>query len=151
LYHDELLCVSKGFAQLQILQAKYNTLVVNHGFNKTMELVSHDYWWLQLWKFVKEFVGLCDVFACAKNPHHCPHGLLQPLPILTSPWSSISMDFIMDLPLSNSFESILMVLDRLMKMVHFIPCNKSITYEKRVKLFCDHVFHYHGLQFASKF
>jgi hypothetical protein len=46
-------------------------------------------------------------------------------------------------------------------MVHFTPCNKSITGEKTTKLFLDHVFHYHGLlenivfnfgpQFAPKF
>jgi hypothetical protein len=48
-----------------------------------------------------------------------------------------------------------------MKMVHFIPCNKSIIGKKITKLFLDHVFCYHGLlgdigfycepQFASKF
>jgi len=55
------------------------------------------------------------------------------------------MDFIMDFPQFNSFDSILAVVDYLMKMVHFIPCNKSITGEKTTKLFLDHVFHYHGL------
>jgi hypothetical protein len=52
-------------------------------------------------------------------------------------------------------------MDYLMKMAHFIPCNKSITSKKTAKLFIDHVFHYHGFpkdivfdrgpQFASKF
>jgi hypothetical protein len=109
-----------------------------------MELVSRDYWWLQLWKFVKEFVGSCDVCVHAKNPRHRPHGLLQPLPIPTSPWSLISMDFIMDLPRFNSFDSILVVVDHFMKMIHLIPYNKSIINKKIVKLFLDHVFHYHG-------
>jgi hypothetical protein len=84
-----------------------------------------DYWWPQLWKFVKEFVGSCDVCACAKNFHHCPHGPLQPLLIPTSPWSSISMDFILDLSQSNSFDSILVVVDSLTKMAHFIPYNNQ--------------------------
>jgi hypothetical protein len=94
---------------------------------------------------VKEFMGSCDVYVHAKNPHHHLHGFLQPLPILVSPWSLISMDFIMDLPRSNSFESILVVVNRFMKMVYFIPCNKSIVGEKTIKLFLDHVFRYHGL------
>jgi hypothetical protein len=50
------------------------------------------------------------------------------------------MDFIMDLPRSNSFVSILVVMNRLTKMVHFIPCNKSIIVEKTIKLFLDHFF-----------
>jgi hypothetical protein len=85
--------------QIQVLQAKHNTLIAGHfGFNKTMELVSGDYWWLQLWKFVKEFMGSCDTSIHARNPHHHLHGLLQPLSVPISPCSLISMDFIIDLP-----------------------------------------------------
>jgi hypothetical protein len=152
----------EGLAQIQVFQAKHNTLVAGHfRFNKTMELMFCDYLRLQLWKFVKECVSSCDVCACAKNPCHCTHGLFQPLPIAASPWFSISMDFIVDLPQFNSFDSILVVVDHLTKMAHFIPCNKSITSEKTVKLVIDRVFCYHGLlenivfyhgpQFASKF
>ncbi len=50
----------------------------------------------------------------------------------------------MDLPQSNSFYSILVVVDCFTQMVHFIPCNKSITSEMTTKLFLHHVFHYHG-------
>ncbi len=54
--------------RFQVLQVRHDTLVVGHfGFNKTMELVFHDYWWPQLWKFVKEFMRSCDVCAHAKN------------------------------------------------------------------------------------
>jgi len=76
---------------------------------------------------------------------HRFHGLFQPLLILISPGSSISMDFIMDLLQSNSFDSILVAVDRFTKMAHFISCNKSITNEKIAKLFIDHVFRCHGL------
>ncbi len=50
----------------------------------------------------------------------------------------------MDFPQFNSFDSILLVVDHLTKMVRLILCNKSITTEKTVKLFLDHVFRYHG-------
>ncbi len=118
-----------------------------------------DYWWPQLWKFVNEFVDSCDVCAHAKNPCHCLHGLFQPLPVHTSPWSSISMDFTMDFSQSNSFDSIMVVVDHFMKTTHFIPYNKSITNRKTTKLFLDHVYHgffediifYHGPQFTFKF
>jgi len=72
------------------------------------------------------------------------------------------MDFIIDLPPFSSYDSILVVVvDRSMKMVHFIPCTKIITSKGIAKLFFDHIFRYHGLlkdiisdhrlQFASKF
>jgi len=71
------------------------------------------------------------------------------------------MNFIIDLPLSNFFDSILVVVDYLKKIIHFIPCNKLIIGERTTKLFLDHVFQYHGFfkdiisncgpQFVSKF
>jgi hypothetical protein len=54
------------------------------------------------------------------------------------------MDFIVDFPWSNSFNSILLVVDCFTKMAHFIPYNKLITDKKTTKLFLDHVFCYHG-------
>jgi len=51
------------------------------------------------------------------------------------------MDFIADVSQSNSFDSILVVVvDHLMKIVHFIPCNKSIIGKNTTKLFFDHFF-----------
>jgi hypothetical protein len=109
-----------------------------------MELMFCDFWWVQLWKFVKEFVSSCDVYVHANNCCHFPHGLFQPLPVFASPSSLISMDFIMDLPQSSSFDSILVVVNCFTKMVHFIPCDKSIINDKTTNLFLNHVFHYHG-------
>jgi hypothetical protein len=55
MYHDRLLYILEGLVRLQVLQGKHDTLVAGHfGFKNTMELVSRDYWWLQLWKFMKE-------------------------------------------------------------------------------------------------
>jgi transposase InsO family protein len=71
------------------------------------------------------------------------------------------MDFIVDLPKSKSFDSIFVVVDRLTKMAHFVPCNKTITGKETTRLFLENVYKYHGLpndiifdrgtQFTSKF
>jgi transposase InsO family protein len=55
------------------------------------------------------------------------------------------MDFITDLPLANGKDSIFVVVDRLTKMAHFIPCTKTITGEETVKLFLNNIYHIHGL------
>jgi hypothetical protein len=85
------------------------------------------------------------VIVRAKNPRHRPHGLFRPLPIPSSLWFSNFMDFIIDLPSFSSYDFILVVVDCLTKMAHFIPCAKTITSEGTTKLFLDHVFGYHGL------
>jgi hypothetical protein len=71
------------------------------------------------------------------------------------------MDFITDLPSSKAFDSIFVVVDRLTKMAHFVPCNKTVTGEETARLFMDNIYKYHGLhddiiydrgsQFNSKF
>jgi hypothetical protein len=38
-----------------------------------------------------------------------------------------------------------MVVDRLTKMAHFIPCTKIVTEEETVRLFLDNIYHLHGL------
>jgi hypothetical protein len=71
------------------------------------------------------------------------------------------MDFITDLPIVRTKNSILVVVDRLTKMAHFNPCSKSITTEEIAQLILDGIVRLHGLpeeivsdrspQFASKF
>ena len=71
------------------------------------------------------------------------------------------MDFIVGLPPSNTFDCICVIVDQFSKMVHFVPCKKTITGEDTAKLFIDNIYRYHGFlddivsdrrpQFVSKF
>ena len=61
------------------------------------------------------------------------------------PWAHIMADFIVKLPLSRGYDSILVVCDRLTKMVHFIPTMEKTSAEGLVVLFRDHVWKLYGL------
>ena len=62
------------------------------------------------------------------------------------PFAQCSMDMITDLPISNSFDSILAVVDRsLTKGVILIPCNKTLTADQCAKLLLDNVYKQFGL------
>ncbi|MBW0516719.1 hypothetical protein O181_056434 [Austropuccinia psidii MF-1] len=63
----------------------------------------------------------------------------------SSPWISLSMDFITQLLLSNSFDSILVVLERSSKMEIFIPTYGTITALELAQIFISHSFSKHGL------
>ena len=52
---------------------------------------------------VNKYVNSFDTCARNKTPRHKPHGQLHPLPVPPAPWSSVSMDFIVELPRSKGW------------------------------------------------
>ena len=74
-----------------------------------------------------------------------PAGSAVPQQPSTLPWVDISADFITDLPLSNGFNSILMVINRFSKETEFILCNKTTTALDTAKLYLFHIWKDHGL------
>ena len=61
------------------------------------------------------------------------------------PWTHISVDFITKLPLAQGYNSILVVVDKLIKMVYFIPTTEKILAEELARLFRDNVWKLHRL------
>jgi len=60
-------------------------------------------------------------------------------------WMHISVDFITKLPLAQRYDSILVVVDWLTKMVHCIPATEKTSAEGLVRLFRDNKWKLHGL------
>src|SRR5258708_35113307 len=60
---------------------------------------------------VKDYTASCTTCACTKSVRHKPYGKLKQLLIPSQPWSSILMDFIEQLPASEDFSAILVVVD----------------------------------------
>ena len=148
--------------KLRILEACHDGRTAGHlGREKTLELVSREYTWPGMRGFIEEYVRTCETCARNKTPRHRRHGQLQPLPIPGGPWRSVSMDFIVQLPLSDGYDAIYVCVDRFTKMAHFCPTNSTITAEGTAGLYLKHVFRSHGLpddivsdrgtQFVSKF
>jgi len=57
----------------------------------------------------------------------------------------ILADFITKLPLAQEYDSILVVVDQLIKMVHFIPTIEKTLAEGLARLFRDNMQKLHGL------
>ncbi|MBW0543981.1 hypothetical protein O181_083696 [Austropuccinia psidii MF-1] len=96
-------------------------------------------------QFVKDYVSTCK--KCSRNKKF---GLLKPLPIPYGPCMFLSMDFITQHPLSNSFDSILVIVARFSNMAVFIPTISSIDSLDLAYLFIKNIFSKNGLPSSIK-
>lgn len=96
-------------------------------------------------KDILDYVAACEVCAQAKSEHCRLPGLLQPLPIPTTAWRTISPNFNEGLPKSKSFDTILVVIDKLTKYAHFICLAHPYTATTVAHLFLNNIYKLHGM------
>ncbi|KAE9281308.1 hypothetical protein PR003_g27714 [Phytophthora rubi] len=111
------------------------------GREKTFAALSRDFFWPRMYKWIRKWVRSCEICQRVK-PAASKQAPLRPLPIATSAWRSVSMDFIFGLPRdAEGRTGVLVFVDRFSKMVHLAPVAAEVTAE----LFLDLVFRHHGL------
>ena len=71
--------------------------------------------------------------------------MLQSLPIPESPWTSISMDFIISMLKVEGMGSVFVVVDRFLKYAMFMAAPSTCTTEVAVDVFYRNVVKYFGL------
>ncbi|QRW25843.1 Retrotransposable element Tf2 protein [Rhizoctonia solani] len=129
-----------------ILESRHDALATGHpGQARTLELISRNYYWPSLKKFVNSYVSHCETCIRSKPTNQVPTGLLKPLQIPERPWEDIAYNMIVGLPVSEGFDAILTVIDRFSKMVHFIPTQSTASAIDVANLFITYVWKLHGL------
>jgi hypothetical protein len=93
---------------------------------------------------VRRYVSSCHVCSRAKSSRLKYQGLLKPLAVPERRWQDISVDFIVDLPISKGCRNIMVVVCRLSKMIHAIACDE-ITAPRVAELFLHYIWKLHGL------
>ena len=126
-----------------------------------IELVSRNYWWPHMSRYIGEYTKTCDLCLQTKAQRQLPVGQLHPLQIPNERWETISVDFVVELPDSHGYDAVMNVVDSVSKQAHFIPTNTTITAAGAARLFLHHVWKLHGLpqnvvsdrgvQFVSEF
>ena len=109
-----------------------------------MELIHCNYHWPGMRCMVGDYIRSCTSCVCTKVTRHKPYGLLKQLPIPGQPWETILMDFIEQLPASEGFTAILVIVDRLTKQLLFIPTHDMVDTPQLARLFLTHVFSKHS-------
>jgi hypothetical protein len=114
--------------------------------NKMYHDLKDTYWWYGMKRDVAEFVALCDTWQRVKAEHQQPAGLLQPLQVLEWKWVEIAMDFIVGLLRTQSgYDSICVIVDRLIKVAHFILVKTTYSRPQLVEVYMSRIVCLHGV------
>lgn len=145
--NDALVIPNNAELRRALIAEHHNPPARGHpGVDRTVQHLLRSYWWPGMTSDVKKYVRTCD--ACQRNKSKTvkPGGLLQPMPIPSSKWESVGMDFITGLPCSKAgYDSVMVIIDRLSKLVHLVPTTTNVTAAEVAKLFVQNVIRLHGL------
>jgi len=87
----------------------------------------------------------CDMCQQMKNRLQQSFGPLMHNKVPNGPWEIIFTDLITQLPKSNGYNAICVIVDRLIKKAHFIPINNQFSSKYMAQLLYDRIYSLYGL------
>jgi len=104
-----------------------------------MKLVTRNYWWLEVTREVGWYVEECNLCQRMKNRMEEIVGKLKLSEVPEKLWTYIIIDFITKLPVIAEKNVILVVCNRLSKMIHFVATTEGTSVEDLARLFRDNM------------
>ena len=132
LHHQGLPFVPKAI-RIELISRHHDDPLAGHfGIEKTCKLLARKYFWPSPWHDAEVYVKGCDVCLASQAVRHKPYDDHQSLPIPSHWWKDLLMDFVIGLPIStdwkrDSYDSILVIVDWLTKMVYYEPVKITIN------------------------
>ena len=132
LYVPEIICS-------KVISCHHNDLLVGHfRIDETQELVARKYYWPTFCHNVETHIRGCVICLASKAVCHKSYGDLQLLSVPIHCWKDFLMDFFTGLAsLTNwkgeSYDSILVIVDQLTKMVYYKPVKVIINAQDQLK------------------
>ena len=144
-YHPRL-CVPKALRLDVLTEAHESPFETAHmGAEKLWHRLSPKFYWKRMKADVVRFCETCDICQKTKPSNFNRYGYLIPNPIPIRPYASISMDFIVNLPMCGEFNAIYVVVDRLTKHASFIPTSTGLSTREFARLFAKHIICKYGI------
>ena len=84
-------------------------------------------------RYIGQYINTCDLCLRTKLIRQASVGKLHPLQIPDSRWDMLSVDFVVELPLSSGHDTVMTVVDSVSKRAHFIPTHTMVTVVKGAK------------------
>ena len=147
-YGNRLVVMEDSSLKRGVISLYHNSVTVGHPrISNTTWAIAQDYWWPVMKKDITKYIKGCTMCQSRKNQPNKPKP--PPFPITSdtydTPFTSIAMDFIVKLPPSESYNTILTITDTFSKASIFIPCNETINTEHTAKLYTTYILPHYGL------
>lgn len=115
------------------------------GVDRTCARLQQDFWWPRMRQSVAAVLKCCHECQVVNPRGKAKFGLLKPLEIPEFTWEQLTLDLITGLPKSREgHDSCVVFVDRLSKMVHYVPCNKTVDAPSMASLLVNNVVRLHG-------
>jgi hypothetical protein len=114
-FNDRLIVPKREALKKKILdEAHTSSYSIHSGSTKIYHDLRQQFWSTRMKRETSCYLSECDTRRKVKANYMKSRGLLQPLSILDWKWDDISMNFIVDLPLTaRKFDSIWVIINRL--------------------------------------
>jgi hypothetical protein len=136
--------------KLNIIREIHDQTVFEHSdVRRTCKYLNKWYYWSQVKQLVERYVRNCHICRRFKASKDKYSRLLNSLSISDRSWTNIIMNFVIELSkIQNEFNAILMIIDRLIKMHHYVLCTAEeddTSAEETTKLLINNVWKLHEL------
>jgi hypothetical protein len=129
----QLYVLAAGGACTEVLRRHHDDPITGHFSSKrTLELVARKYYWPGMEREVKAYTRACSTCQRVHQVWHWPHGSMELLPQPRGPWTYISVDFNVGLPVSRRkrpakpHNAILVDVDWYTKQARYFPCHDTL-------------------------
>lgn len=126
------LWVPESLYLVLIRKIHYQIVTYYSDCQKTICFLVCNYYWPKIKDIIYCYIQNCHTYRLAKVFRNQYHSFLKLLLIFIYPWTDVILDFVTRQPLSNGFNSVLIVIIWLTKKKHYIPCttDKNGTSDK---------------------
>ncbi|KAM9962831.1 hypothetical protein ACTFIR_005748 [Dictyostelium discoideum] len=110
----------------------------HHALDITYNNIRQDYYFKEMFSIIKRYIKSCA--TCQLNINRKDNGILQSLEI---PFELPKTTYALN-GFTVEVDQVCVIVCRLSKMVHIVPCHKTIDAQHTAQLLLNHVFRLHG-------
>ncbi len=132
LFYNDKLWISIDESRLDVIREVHDQSTMRHSeIKRIYKFVKRLYYWFEMRDFIERYIQnyhVCRRFKASRNRYF---ELLNFFSISNKLWIDIIMNFVTELFMNNEFNVILMIINKLIKMRHYIFCTA-----KKKRHFC---------------